>query len=141
MPTETSHRGEKSKGYTMQFKQNVVRYANENSNRSAVTWFKVDVKRVREWKKQIEKITTTDPKKQKLAGGGRKLTDVDIEESLLAWIYDRRSNALCVSSKMIMFKVKSMYDDMNPDPAKKVAFTAKRGWLEKFMKRNGLSCT
>ena len=96
MFAETSHKREKRKRYTMQFKQDVVRYSNENSNRSAATRFKVDVKRVREWKKQIEKMTANDPKKQKLAGGGKKLTDVDLEESVLAWIYDRRSNALRV---------------------------------------------
>ena len=32
---ETSHKGEKSNGYTMQFKQDVIIYVNENSNRSA----------------------------------------------------------------------------------------------------------
>ena len=37
-----------------------------------------------------------------------------------------------------MFKAKS--DEMNPDPAKQAAFVARRGWLEKFLKRNGLSC-
>ena len=84
----------------MQFKQDVVRYGNENQNRSAATRFKVDVKRIREQKKQIEKIMATHPKEQKLAGGGRKLTDVDLEESLLAWIYDHCSNALHVSRKI-----------------------------------------
>ena len=69
----------------MQFKQDVIRYANENSNRSTATRFKADVKRVRECKKQIGKITATDPKKkQKMTGAGRKLTDVDLQESLLA---------------------------------------------------------
>ena len=106
MSAETSHKREKRKGYTMQFKQDVVRYANENSNRSAATRFKVDVKIVREWKKQTEKMTANDPKKQKmtandpkkqkLAGGRKKLTDIDLEESVLAWIYDRCSNALRV---------------------------------------------
>ena len=76
-------------------------------NRSAATRFKVHVKRVREWKKKIEKITASDLKKRKSGGGGKKLTDVHLEESLLAWIYDRLSNALRVSRKMIMFKAKS----------------------------------
>ena len=39
-----------------------------------------------------------------------------------------------------MFKAKSMYDESNPNPAKQHAFVASRGWLEKFMSRNGLSC-
>ena len=124
----------------MQFKQDIVRYANESSSSSASTRFKADVKKVREWKKQIEKITVTDPKKQKLAGGGRKLTNVDLEESLLAWIYERRSNTFRVSRKMFMYKAKSMYDEMNLDPAKEAALVVSRGYLEKFLKRNGLSC-
>ena len=124
----------------MQSEQDVVRYANESSDRSTSTRFKADVKRVREWKKQIEKITVTDPKKQKLAGRGRKLTNVDLEESLLAGIYDRHSNAFHVSRKVFMFKVKSMHDEMNLDPAKEAAFVGSRRYLEKFMKRNGLSC-
>ena len=33
MSAETSHKGKKKKEYNMQFKQDVVRYANENSNR------------------------------------------------------------------------------------------------------------
>ena len=124
----------------MKFSQNVGRYMNENSNRYAGTRFKVDVKRVRELKKHIEKITAIDPKKQKLAGGGRKFTDVNLEESLLPWIYGRHSDALCVSRKMIMFKAKSMYNEMNPDLAKQAAFVASGGRLEKFMKRNGPPC-
>ena len=124
----------------MQSEQDVVRYVNESSDRSTSTRFKADVKRVREWKKQIEKITVTDPKKQKLAGGGRKLTNVDLEESLLAGIYDRHSNTFRVSRKMFMFKVKSMHDEMNLDPAKEAAFVGSRQYLEKFMKRNGPSC-
>ena len=124
----------------MQFKQDIVRYANESSSSSASTRFKADVKKVGEWKKQIEKITVTDPKKQKLAGGGRKLTNVDLEESLLTGIYDRHSNVFRVSRKMFMFKVKSMHDEVNLDPAKEAAFVGSRRYLEKFMKRNGLSC-
>ena len=98
MFAETCHKAEKRKVYTMQFKQGLVRYTNENLNRSAATRFKVDVKRVREWKKEIVKITATDSKKEKLAGGRRKLTDVGLEESLLASICDARSNALRVST-------------------------------------------
>ena len=99
MSAETSHKCEKRKEYTIQFKQDVARYANQNLNHSAATRFKGDEKKIRERKKQIKKLTATNAKKQKLAGGGRKLTDVDLEESLLAWIYDCRSNALRVSKK------------------------------------------
>ena len=33
-----------------------------------------------------------------------------------------------------------MNDEMNPDPEKQAAIVLSRGWLQKFMKRNGLSC-
>ena len=105
MSAETFHKGEKRKGYTIQFKQNVARYPNENLNRSAASRFKGNEKIIREWKKQIEKLTATDP-------------DVDLEESLLACIYDCRSNALPVSIKMIMFKANFIHDEMNPESSK-----------------------
>ena len=38
-----------------------------------------------------------------------------------------------------MSKAKYIYDENHSDPATRDAFVASRGWLEKFMKRNGLS--
>ena len=46
---------------------------------------------------------------------------------------------LHLSRKMIMFKAKEMDDEKNKDPATQEGFTASRGWLEKFMRRHGLS--
>lgn len=45
---ETSHKGEKRSAYSMEFKKQVICFAEENSNRSAAVKFHVDVKRVRE---------------------------------------------------------------------------------------------
>ena len=139
-PKDTSHKGEKIKSYTMKFKLDVVTYAKEHSNHLAGNRFKLASKRVREWRKQYEDINSTDSKKKKLPGGGRKLTDYDVEEGLVLWIYERRSNALRVSRKMIMMKAKAMLDENHSDLAVQEVFVGSRGWLEKFMKRNGLSC-
>ena len=67
-----------------------------------------------------------------MAEGGRKTTDVNLAESLLAWIYDRRSNAFRASKKSNHIR--------SEVPAKLAAFVVGRGWFEKFMKRNGLDC-
>ena len=70
----------------------------------------------------------------RLEGGGRKITNLDLEEAVLNWIHERRANMLRVSRKLIMRKAKAIHDEsVGNDPV------ASRGWLEKFMKRNCLS--
>ena len=54
-----SSKGKKKRSYNMQFKTQVVVYAEANSNRSAASHFDVELKRVREWKKDFEKIKST----------------------------------------------------------------------------------
>ena len=46
-----SSKGKKKCSYSMEFKKQVVVYAQANSNRSAASHFDVEPKRVREWKK------------------------------------------------------------------------------------------
>ena len=49
---------------------------------------------------------------------------------------------LHVSRKIIMFKAKKIFDDKTTDPNSRDAFIARRGWLEKFMRRHGCNaCT
>lgn len=135
-----SHKGKKRSSYTMQFKKDAVHYAEETSVRKAAKRFRVEPKRIREWRDNSEKINVRDPKKLRLEGAGRPLLDTNVEEQLLEWIYSRRSRMLRVSGKMIMFKAKSFYDEKREDdPTGQDAFTASRGWLDKFLRRNGLS--
>ena len=46
--------------------------------------FKVDRKRVREWVQKEDKVTSMKGKRFKVDGGGRKLTDVELEEEVLS---------------------------------------------------------
>ena len=141
----TSHKGEKNKSYTLEFKLEVIKFAELNSNRAVSKKFHVDEKRVGEWKKKQTKISHAralkgGAVKKRLEGAGRKVTDVDVEEKLLDWIHERRENKLRVSRKLIMRKAKMFFDEsVGDDECAKVAFVASRGWLEKFMKRNCLS--
>ena len=67
----------------MEFKKQVLVYAEANSNRFAASNFDVEPKRVREWKKDFEKIKSTKSNGQGLNGGGRKCIDKDLEEDLV----------------------------------------------------------
>ena len=63
----------------------------------------------------------------------------ELEEVLLGWIESRRSYGLRVSRKLTMKKAEIIYGDLTKDMENvDEDFKASRGWLEKFMKRNGL---
>ena len=99
------------------------------------------MKRVCEWCQKEEKILVTKPKRSRVDGGGRKLTDACLEEDILQWLHGRHSRMLTISRKLIIFKAKSLYDEKcGEDNPLKDGFVVSRGWLEKFMKRNNLSC-
>ena len=76
-------------------------------------------------------------KRFRVEGGGRKLTDNELEDEVLNWIHRRRENMLRVSRKLIMFKAKAIFDEKcGDDKALKESFVASNDWLVKFMKRN-----
>ena len=95
----------------MEFKRQVVAYAVENSNRSAASHYDMEPKRVREWKKDLDKIKETKASRQCLEGRGRKCIDEELEDELVHWIYEQRSKMLHISRKMIMWKAKIMFDE------------------------------
>ena len=65
---------------------------------------------------------------------------LSLEEEVLSWIKQRRSNMLCVSRKLIILKDTSIYDQKYGDSEElKVGFVASNGWLTKFMKQKNLS--
>ena len=98
----TSHKGQKNRSYTMEFKSNAVDHAKTHSIRETAIKFNVDRQSVREWKRQQESIRSSISKKTRLSGG-RKVTSEYLEETLLIWIHERRSRMLHVSRKMIMY--------------------------------------
>ena len=122
----------------MEFKKATIKYAQENSIVQQRNSKSIE-KKVREWVQKEEKVTSMKEKRFRLDGGGRKLTDVELEE-VLSWIQQQRLNMLCVSKKLIIFKAKSIYDEKCGDNEElKAGFVASNGWLTKFMKRNNLS--
>jgi len=141
---EISHKGKKIQKYNLAFKKEIVAYAELNGNRPASRRYLVDTKRIREWRSQkinIESMLATKNGKQRsrLSGGGRKPLSTKLEEVLLEWIENRRSRGLRVSCKLIMKKAAMTYSGMKESGADDDNFKASRGWLRRFMKRNGLS--
>ena len=65
--------------------------------------FKVAQKRIREWFSQKSKLVAESKKKgdkgrKRLAGAGRKIMDEDMEEALIDWIVEMRTNNLSLSN-------------------------------------------
>ena len=100
----------KKEGITMEFKRETIEYAEKNSSHKASEKFNIVVKRVRELRQNKLKISepTLKPKNKSLEGGG-KTTTPTIRKPI-SWIYDRRSNGLPVSRKIIMAKAKYFYE-------------------------------
>ena len=121
----------------------VAEFAEQKSNKKAAEKFKVDKKRIREWrsKKSLleEQLKTTGTERKRIPSGGRKPLDETLEEDLLEWVCDRRSKGLRVSRKLIMRKAKIMHDEKCGRSGVVYEFNASRGWLEKFISQNGLS--
>ena len=105
-------------------------------SRTAAEKFTVDRKQIREWRSNKslleEQLKTSGTKRKTIPGGGRKPLDEALEEDLLEWVHNRRSTGLRVSRKI-------MHDEKCDRSGAVSDFNASRGWLEKFMSRNGLS--
>ena len=95
----TSHKREKKRSFSMSLKYEAIEYAETQSNRAAAKKYKVDVKRIREWRQKKESIQELKNKhkgqeRERLDGGGRKAID---DKIILEWIHGRRANGLRVS--------------------------------------------
>ena len=129
-----SHVGSKNRSYSTEFKLKAVKYSEDcNSSRKAAAKFGVDRKRVREWRQMKSKLETASTKRKRLEGAGRKPLDEDVEESVLQWVHESRSNGLRVSMNMITNKEK-FKETVMPQ-----SFSASSGWFQRFMTRHALA--
>ena len=112
----------------MECRREAIEYAEKNSNHKAAEKFLVAVKRIREWSQNKLKISepTVKPKNKRLEVGGGKPLDLQLENQLVEWIYDRRSNRLRVSRKLITAKAKYFYES-ECDESEKSLFVASKG--------------
>ena len=108
----------------------VIACAENHSNRKASKKFGVGESSVRDWRKRKEKLAQVPAKTQRLPGGGRKAHAPDMEEELTDWIDSQRSCHLRVTQSNIQRKALQLYSGDGD-------FSASRGWVENFNKRNG----
>ncbi len=132
----------KNRSFSMSFKRDAIAFAEETTNRCAAKKFKVDGKRIREWRQNKELIIEACEKgieKHRLKGAGRKVAHQAMEEELIRWYKEQKSNGLLVSRRLVMQKARILHDEMCDDETKKGQFFASAGWLQKFQQRYGLS--
>jgi len=86
------------RSYTVAFKLDAISYAEATSNRKAALFYKVDRKRVQEWRKDKEKFEAVRNDKDSninqvrvLAGRGRKAKYPELEKELLGYRYAEKS--------------------------------------------------
>lgn len=145
MPNRNIYASNCNKKYNLDFKKDAIDYAEIHGNRPAAREFKVDEKRIREWriyKHDIVCLLDTEKghERCRLLGGGRKPCNAELEKILLEWIDNQRSSDVKISSKLIMDKAESVYRELTAGRNKSnLYFKASKGWLHRFLTRNKLS--
>ena len=92
----------KISSYLTEYKLEAIKFAEECKSISrAAKKFNVNHKRIREWQRANAQLQPADKKRKRLEGGGRKQFDVGLEDELLEWVHDCRSNCLRVSRATI----------------------------------------
>ena len=94
-PKLSSQKGGKLKSYTMSYKRDVAKFAQERSIKLATSRIGLDTRR--EWIRSTHEITARAPTKKRLDGGRPKPVIMKIEEKVLKCIQTCRSYMLHVS--------------------------------------------
>src|SRR6185437_15494925 len=100
----------KNRSYTIAFKLEAIKYAEDSSNRRAAKFYNIDRKRVQEWRKQKKELEPVKNKEQvrALKGRGRKAKYPALENELLDYIKQRREEKQAVTMFMIRNKAKEL---------------------------------
>ena len=140
-----SHKNEKIKSCTLSFKLLVIKHAKLTSIGAAERKFEIDRKRIREWITNENKIQNKVSSKsrgqssKRLDGAGRKIKDLQLEETFIERITSQKSKNLLVSRKLIQRKARQYAEEKGNSSGQVNEFRASEKWLQKFMLRNGLS--
>ena len=101
----SSNMGKRNNSYTISEKVAVAKFAITGSITGASKKYAIDRKRIREWKKLFEtgKLENLSPGLHCLPGGGRKVRNEDIDNSVLEWFTTMRDKCFRVTGKNILF--------------------------------------
>uniref|UniRef100_A0A1A8HKE0 Matrin 3-like 1.1 n=1 Tax=Nothobranchius korthausae TaxID=1143690 RepID=A0A1A8HKE0_9TELE len=126
----------KRRKFDINFKEKVLEYAAEHSGEQAAKHFSIDPKRIRYWKKQRMDLAAANKRRARLPGGGRKKVSTELDTKLSDWIHSMRDKHNRVSRRIIRNKAVEIYPTVSDGGEQ---FLASRGWLQKFLIRNGFA--
>lgn len=119
----------KRMSYEASFKLKVIKYAETEGNRAAAREFSLSESTIRGWIKNKEVISEVP--RSKRACRGRQAKYPELEEELVEWITNQRSSGYMVTRMQIQLQALKKRKD--------AGFRASLHWVNRFMKRNGLS--
>ncbi|CAG8499227.1 16495_t:CDS:2 [Gigaspora rosea] len=103
------------RSYTIAFKLEVIKYAEDTSNHRASSYFKIDRRHVQEWQKQKKDFEAIRNNKElnisqvrTLEGRRCKVTYPILEKKLLEFIKKKREEKGVVTTSMIIKKAKEL---------------------------------
>lgn len=129
--------GPKRYSYSVSYKLKVVKFADQHSLQQTADYFSVDKSLVSRWKRNRHCLEASGSRKKKRIGEslGRKPHNDDLEVELVAWIEERRGRRLRVTLNEI--RQHALQYGSRQHGGRE--FRTSRGWLEKFLRRNGFS--
>ena len=143
--TDTAKR-RKFHSYTLESKLEAINHVKMgNSKEATARKFGIAPKRIREWCKQEDKLHlqsdhSSQGKRKRLDGGGRRPLSETLEMELYAWIELQRSKRLRVTRKKVKreaLRILSQNNGHAEDANKN--FVASNGWLRNFFRRHQIT--
>ncbi|UMM30654.1 hypothetical protein L5515_012443 [Caenorhabditis briggsae] len=124
--------------YTLEFKTQVVEFAEKTNNCQASTLFGVPRQCIQNWRRVKEEFLNAEepfgkPKKQmkRLKGGGRKLKNAEMDQKMEKWLKEKEEMGEKITGTMIKEYAISISGDSE--------FRASNGWLQRFLVRHKLN--
>jgi len=127
--------------YSIETKQQVVNYANENGRNEAARYFELEKSMVGKWMKASKEWSEKNQNIKKI-GSGRKEFYPEAEKKLYDWIIEQRKKGLSVSYTSVRIKVLEILkepDMINIYGNSVEEFKTSSRWMSGFMKRYKLS--
>ncbi|KAH7937937.1 hypothetical protein HPB49_017804 [Dermacentor silvarum] len=121
--------------YTADFKRQVVLLAENSHNCAAQRELDVNEKLIRGWREQRDQLFVCNGRRRAIRGQATGRHDA-LEEELRLRMEEERAKGLPVSCEDIPTKARQL---VQRDGIGRLTFRASRGWVQKFMRHNGLS--
>ncbi|KAM7309663.1 hypothetical protein ISCGN_006659 [Ixodes scapularis] len=125
----------KRTSYTTDFKRRVILFAESSNNCTAQRKFDVNEKLIRGWRKQRDNLFACSGQRRAFRGPATGRHDA-LEKELRLHVEEKRAQGLRASCEDIETKAREL---AQRDGISRSTFKASRGWVQKFMRRNGLS--